>query len=129
MSGTPTLVPVTKLQVKSIIIDPEMGRIIPAGETYTVRGQAWTGVETVARVEVSVDGGKKWATARLTSPASQLTWQSWELDWSPTAGEYSVMVRATDSEGRTQPMDRDQDRRSYEINHVVPTAVMVRDRE
>ncbi len=36
------------------------------------------------------------------------------------------MVRATDSQGRTQPMDRDKDRRSYEINHVVPTTVVVR---
>jgi len=106
-----------------------MGSIIPAGERYTVRGQAWTGVGTVARVEVSVDGGKKWATARLTSPASQHTWRSWEFYWQPTAGERSVMVRATDSQGRTQPMDRDKDRRSYEINHVVPTAVVVRDRD
>jgi len=129
MNGTPTLIPVTELQVKSIIIDPQMGSIIPAGETYAVRGQAWTGVGTVARVEVSVDGGKKWATARLTSPASQHTWRSWEFDWAPTAGEYSVMVRATDSQGRTQPMDRDKDRRSYEINHVVPTVVVVRDRD
>jgi hypothetical protein len=92
----------------------------------TVRGQAWTGVGTVARVEVS---GKKWATARLTSPASQHTWRSWESDWRPTAGERSVMVRATDSQGRTQPMNRDKDRRSYEIDHVVPTAVVVRDRD
>ena len=39
------------------------------------------------------------------------------------------MVRATDSQGRTQPMDRDKDRRSYEINHVVPVADMVRHRD
>lgn len=129
MHGTPTLVPVTELQVKSITIDPEMGSIIPAGETYTVRGQAWTGVGTIARVDVSVDGGKKWAAARLTSPAAQHTWRSWEFDWVPIAGERSVMARATDSQGRTQPRDRDKDRRSYEVNHVVPTAVVARDRD
>ena len=129
MNGTPTLIPVTEMQVKSIIIDPEMGSIIPAGERYTVRGRAWTGVGTVARVEVSVDGVEKWATARLTSPASPHTWRSWEFDWRPTAGERSLMVRATDSQRRTQPMDRDKDRRSYEINHVVPITVMVRDRD
>ena len=129
MNGTPTLIPVTELQVKSIVIDPEMGSIIPAGKTYTVRGQAWTGAGTIVRVEVSVDGGKKWATARLTSAASQYAWRTWEFDWKPTAGECSVMVRATDSQKRTQPMHRDKDRRSYEINHVVPTAVVVRNRD
>ena len=122
MNGTPTLVPVTELQVKSIIIDPEIGGVIPAGATYTIRGQAWTGVGTVARVEVSVDGGKKWAAARLTSPALQHAWRSWTFDWRPTAGEHSLMVRATDSQGRTQPMRpgqgsaelRDQPRRPYD---------------
>jgi hypothetical protein len=117
------------MQVKSIIIDPEMGSTITAGERYTVRGQAWTGAGTIVRVEVSVDGGKKWETALLTSPASPHAWRSSEFDWRPTAGERSVMVRATDSQGRTQSTDRDKDRRSYEINHVVPTAVVVRDRD
>ena len=126
LNGTPTMVPVTELQVKSIIVDPEINGVIPSGETYTIRGQAWTGVGTVARVEVSVDGGRKWAAARLTSPASQYAWQSWAFEWRPTAGEHSLMVRATDSQGRTQPMRRDKDRRSYEINHVVPTTVVVR---
>ena len=83
-------------------------------------------LEIRKRVEVSVDGGKKWATARLTSPALQHAWRSWDFDWRPTAGEHAVMVRATDSQGRTQPMDRDKDRRSYEINDVVPTTVVVR---
>lgn len=133
MHGTPTLIPVTEMQVKSIIIDPGMGSIIPTGETYTVRGQAWTGEGSVTRVEVSVDAGMTWAMARLTSPASQHTWRSWEFDWLPAAvpaaAECSVMARATDSQGRTQPMARDKDRRSYEINHVVPTAVVVRDRD
>ena len=129
LNGAPTLIPVTELQVKSIIVDPEMNGVIPSSKTYTLRGQAWTGVGTVARVEVSVDGGKKWATARLTSPASQHAWRSWAFDWRPTAGEHAVMVRATDSQGRTQPMDRDKDRRSYEINHVVPTTVVVRARD
>jgi DMSO/TMAO reductase YedYZ molybdopterin-dependent catalytic subunit len=127
MNGTPTLVPVTQLQVKSIIVEPAIGSVLPAGEPYIVRGQAWTGAGTVARVEVSVNGGRTWAQARMTSPASRHTWRSWAFDWRPAAGEYSLMARATDSQGRTQPMDRDTDRRSYEIHHVVPTPVVVRE--
>ncbi len=126
--GAPTLVPVTELQVKSIIVDPEMGGVVPSGGTYIVRGQAWTGEGTVTLVEISVDDGSHWAPARLTSPELPRAWRSWEFDWRPTAGRQSLMARATDSRGRVQPMDRDTDRRSYEINHVIPTAVVVRDR-
>lgn len=126
LHGTPTMMPVTELHVKSIIVDPEMTSVIPPTVPYTVRGLAWTGMGTVTRVEVSADGGKIWRPARLTSPASQYAWRSWEFDWMPDAGKHLLMARATDSEGRTQPMERDKDRRRYEINHVVPTLVEVR---
>jgi hypothetical protein len=36
------------------------------------------------------------------------------------------MARATDSRGRTQPMKRDPDLRSYMISHVLPVEVEVR---
>lgn len=36
------------------------------------------------------------------------------------------MARATDSAGRTQPTGRDQDRRSYLVNHLLPIEVEVR---
>jgi hypothetical protein len=35
------------------------------------------------------------------------------------------MARATDSRGRTQPMERDPDRGTYEINHCLPIEVEV----
>lgn len=35
------------------------------------------------------------------------------------------MARATDSRGRTQPMERDPDRGSYEINHGLPIEVVI----
>jgi hypothetical protein len=36
------------------------------------------------------------------------------------------MVRATDSRGRTQPMERDPNRGSYMINHCLPVEVEIR---
>ena len=35
------------------------------------------------------------------------------------------MARATDSRGRIQPFERDADRGTYMINHVLPIAVTV----
>ena len=41
-------------------------------------------------------------------------------------GRASILVRATDDKGRTQPTTRDRDRLGYMINHLVPTTVTVR---
>lgn len=55
-------------------------------------------------------------------------WRLWEYDWPvPTkAGKATLVVRATDSEGRTQPTERDKDRRSYMVNHLLPIEIEVR---
>ncbi len=41
-------------------------------------------------------------------------------------GRRVLLARATDSRGRTQPMERDPDRGSYEINHCLPIEVEIR---
>ena len=55
------------------------------------------------------------------------SWRLWECDWKTpgTPGRCTLMVRATDSRGRTQPMERDPDRGTYEINHCLPIEVEV----
>jgi hypothetical protein len=54
-------------------------------------------------------------------------WRLWHYDWKvpEKLGKATLMARATDSEGRTQPTERDQDRRSYMVNHLLPTEVDV----
>jgi hypothetical protein len=103
------------------------GEVVPAGKDCRVHGAAWTGAADVSKVEVSTDGGGTWALAKLTGPAVPFAWRLWEYTWgSPTAGKHVLIARATDSRGRTQPLRRDPDRRSYVINHVIPTEVEVR---
>ena len=47
-------------------------------------------------------------------------------DWTPTArGPATLIARATDAKGNTQPAERDPDRRSYMINHYLPRDVVV----
>ena len=78
-------------------------------------------------MEVSTDGGKTWAEARLLGEAAPFTWRLWEYAWRPTEkGGATVMARATDKKGRTQPEKHDPDRRAYRINHVLPVEVEVR---
>jgi hypothetical protein len=52
----------------------------------------------------------------------------WAFNWRTPgqAGRVSLLARATDARGNTQPMQRDTDRRNYMINHVLPVEVDVR---
>jgi DMSO/TMAO reductase YedYZ molybdopterin-dependent catalytic subunit len=71
-----------------------------------VRGVAFGGNRGVSRVEVSSDDGNTWQEARLDYPGTRLTWALWSYDWRPaTAGDYILVVRATDGEGIVQQWD------------------------
>jgi hypothetical protein len=82
----------------------------------------------VTRVEFSGDGGKTWADAKLLDRAVPLAWRLWEYEWKvpAQAGRYTIMARATDKPGRTQPKERSGDLRNYAISHVLPIEVEVR---
>jgi DMSO/TMAO reductase YedYZ molybdopterin-dependent catalytic subunit len=125
--GEPTLVPVTKLLPKASIAMPATGNVVPAGKPVAISGWAWAGEAKVAKVEVSIDGGSSWAGAKLVGEEAPFCWRKWELDWTPTrVGPAKLLARATDDAGNTQPAERDPDRRTYMINHLVPVEIVVK---
>ncbi len=99
-----------------------------AGQLYRVCGAAWTTEAEITKVEISTDGGATWHGTHLLGEPIRNAWRLWEYDWPvPTkAGKATLVVRATDSEGRTQPTERDKDRRSYMVNHLLPIEIEVR---
>jgi len=54
-------------------------------------------------------------------------WRLWELNWQTPSelGKQTLVARATDSLGRTQPVQRDPDRGTYMINHLLPIEVKI----
>lgn len=126
--GGPTLVPIAELQVKAQIARPGVADTVPAGQTYQVQGAAWTFETEIKKVEISTNGGETWYDTQLLGEPVRNAWRLWAYDWKvPTKpGKTTLLVRATDSEGRTQPTERDQDRRSYIVNHLLPIEVDVR---
>jgi DMSO/TMAO reductase YedYZ molybdopterin-dependent catalytic subunit len=126
--GEPTLVPTTQTQVKAQIARPAHGEVVKADLAYRVRGAVWAGESEVKKVEVSTDGGKTWKEAELLDRSVRHAWRLWEHEWQTPAraGRYTVLARATDKQGQVQPMERDPDRRSYMISHVLPVEVEVR---
>ena len=92
----------TALNVKSVISAPLDGASLKAGKV-AVHGAAWAGEADIAKVEVSIDGGASWNPARLGHDQAHYAWRLWTYDWKAKSGAYTILSRATDSEGRTQP--------------------------
>jgi DMSO/TMAO reductase YedYZ molybdopterin-dependent catalytic subunit len=125
--GLATLSPVTEIDVKSQIARPVAYEQIAAGKPYRVFGAAWAGEPEITRVEISTDGGKVWSAATLDEQSQPYAWRFFHFDWtSPPRGEQTLMCRATDSRGRVQALQRDDDRRDAMITHVQPVPVSVR---
>ena len=124
--GMPSLVPVTAIPPKAVITSHVENAIVGLG-AGTVSGKAWAGENGVAKVEFSADGGATWQPAALDKDEKPFCWRNWSVAWTPkNRGPAKLLARCTDDKGNTQPDQRDPDRRSYMINHLVPVEVLVR---
>jgi DMSO/TMAO reductase YedYZ molybdopterin-dependent catalytic subunit len=96
-------VPVEAMVVKSLISAPQEGGTVGLGP-LTVQGVAWSGEVKIARVELSLDGGRTWKSARLVGADFPYAWRQWQFLWKPsTPGPVTILCRATDARGETQP--------------------------
>ena len=114
--------PVTSLRIKSVIAAPLDGSQVVVGKPATIRGVAWSGdLGPVTRVDVSVDGGRSWEPAALRrDQRTAFGWRQWEYRWTPAReAYYTVLARARDASGSTQPFDQEWNPSGYGWN-VVP---------
>ena len=96
--------PLTGLVVKSLITRPLEGTALSAGPVE-IAGFAWAGENRIARVEVSTDAGASWAPARLTGPEHRFAWRRFEYRTTlRNSGVHTILSRATDARGATQPI-------------------------
>jgi len=116
--------PVTSLKIKSVIAEPLNGTQAAVGMPLAIRGAAWSGdAGPVTAVEVSVDGGRNWKPAALhADQKTQFGWRQWEFRWTPSQpAYYTILARARDAAGNTQPFDQEWNPSGYGWN-VVPRA-------
>jgi sulfite oxidase len=117
------MVPVTNLAVKSLIHTPLAGAAVRAGEPLRIAGVAW-GSGPVAKVDVSIDGGKSWTAAKLGNSPGDFSWRQWFFEGPPAAaGTYVVMARARTAAGEEQPFEQPWNPSGYLWNTVHSVSV------
>jgi hypothetical protein len=110
--------PLTALTVKSIISRPGDGQKLKVGPVH-IYGAAWAGEADIVKVEVSTDAGKSWAPAVLGKDHAHYAWRLWSLPWKPSGGgQYTILSRATDGQGRVQPDTAEWNPSGYLYNAV-----------
>ena len=90
-------------EVKSVITTPSGGQVLLDKGFYNISGLAWSGRGKIAKVDVSVDGGRNWRAARLETPVLDRCLTRFNLDWVWAGQATLVMSRATDETGHVQP--------------------------
>ncbi len=126
--GVAELTPLAEMQIKAEIARPAKDEIVFANSNMRVHGAAWTSDGEITKVELSTDGGASWKEANLIDKAMPNAWRLWEFQWRTPSkpGNQTLVARASDSRGRTQPTERDPDRGTYMINHLLPIEVETR---
>mgnify|MGYP000312526568 CR=1 FL=1 len=110
--------PILEYLLNSAIAFPVPGARLQ-GDRVLARGYALAGGQPgcqIAQVEVSSDGGQSWRTAQLTSPRREFSWVTWSSTLPLTPGPNTLLVRATDSTGQTQPEHARWNVKGYQNN-------------
>jgi len=116
---------VTVLTVKSFITQPAQDEELSPGPV-TILGAAYAGEADIQSVEISVDGGTVWHAAELIGLHTEFAWRQWQYVWQAREqGPYTLLCRATDSEGNSQPMEAEWNVLGYGNNGIKEHAVRV----
>jgi DMSO/TMAO reductase YedYZ molybdopterin-dependent catalytic subunit len=112
----------TELPIQALVCAPGAGERLSAGR-HQIAGAAWGGTG-VDRVEVRVDDGP-WTSCALDRAESRYGRTRWWSDWDATPGRHTLVVRASDARGATQPAVPLWNRGGYGCNSVHRVRVVV----
>jgi sulfite oxidase len=122
------MVTYTRLDVKSIFTHPLDGAMTRTGSPIELRGFAWAGEADVVRVDISTDFGRTWTAAVLDNEKAKYAWRRFRYTWKPMQrGSFVAVAKATDSQGRTQPVVASWNPSGYMYNVVDKVRINVED--
>jgi sulfite dehydrogenase len=111
------LVPISRLDVRSIFVSPEPETAIKSGQNCEIEGLAFDYGAGIKKVEISIDNGE-WALAALDKEIGKYSWRRWRYTWKPTAvGTHTIRAKATNMNNETQP-EHQWNRSGYMKNEI-----------
>jgi sulfite oxidase len=93
----------SEVPVNSVIVEPLSGQRIARGLVRLAGWAMGSAARRITVVEVSTDAGADWLPARILPQESAWTWTLWETSVDLAPGNHTLLVRATDSSGASQP--------------------------
>ena len=118
--------PVAVQTIKSALALPRPADL--AGGEQRIHGFAQSPAGPVEKVEWSDDFGATWNGATVIEPSegdSRYSWARFEFMWDARPGEYTIMTRATDAAGNSQPDEIPFNEKGYLFNQPVPHPIRV----
>jgi len=91
------------IDAKSVITFPCPEKPLDRPGFYEIRGLAWSGSGKVKRVDVSIDGGINWQTAKLQEPVLSKALTKFTLPWHWDGRPALLESRVIDETGYVQP--------------------------
>lgn len=112
-------IPIERFSVRSFITNVADGTQVQVGKPQALRGIAFDGGSGIKSVQISTDGGKQWSDTKLGDEISKYSFREWTSEFTPqTKGETTLMVRATNQKGETQPMQANWNPSGYRMNRI-----------
>ncbi len=114
--------PIGRMKVRSFVTSLQPGAALRAGPV-TLSGIAFDGGSGIRTVELSADGGRSWAPAKLGEDLGRYAFRGWTAPVSLPPGEAAIQVRATSVTGDTQPAEQPWNPSGY-LRNVIETTVV-----
>jgi DMSO/TMAO reductase YedYZ molybdopterin-dependent catalytic subunit len=97
------MVPINRMVPRSFVTNLRGGDVIHAGASTAVRGIAFGGNTGVKAVELSTDGGASWKPTDVGADEGKYGFRQWATSLTAPAGDLTIMVRCTNTDGLAQP--------------------------
>jgi sulfane dehydrogenase subunit SoxC len=91
------------MDAKSVVTNPSPQAPLRRKGPNVLTGLAWSGRGSIRRVDVSVDGGRNWQTARIDGPVLPMSLTRFYVDYDWDGRELMIQSRAMDDTGYVQP--------------------------
>lgn len=105
------------MDAKSVVTNPSPQAPLRHKGHNVLSGLAWSGRGSVKRVDVTLDGGRNWQTARIDGPVLEKSMVRFYVDFDWNGQEMMIQSRAMDSTGYVQPT-KDELRKVRGVNSI-----------